>query len=547
MLVTDSVVDQLTDAGIDTVFGLPGNQMLQVTDEIDRRDGIEFVTARHETAVSHEAWGYAETSGRMAATAVVPGPGDMNALNGLKNARNDCTPLLHLSFETDPHLRGGDAIHEAPPDLYDKIVKHNTTVASPAAVPVAIARAVAVARTHPRGPVRVGIPGGFLSEEISSVDAGSFVTETNTELPSRELTEAAQLLADARAPLVIAGGGVRAANAESQLQRVATMLEAPVVVTRKGKGVFPENHGLFAGVMSPGTSDELGTLFSAADAALAVGTDFDAVTTRSWKFDVPDDLIHITAEPDHIGRGYPPAVGLVADANEALTELRARIDAEGTADSDGLARAARVREATAALQAELRAPEDPPLSSVAVLDAVRESLPPEAIVSIGGAGGFRLWAVAAFETYQPRTFVTCGSWASMGTGVPAAIGAKCANPDEDVVAITGDGNLLMCLQELHTAAAHDIPIVTVVLNNDDYGIISDTARRRTGSGGGFDWLDTPIDFSQVATGLGVAAECVETPQDIREAIERGLSADQPTLVEVPTDPQETQAKQFEPI
>lgn len=169
MVVSRIVTERMIERGIDTVFGIPGKQSLPLNEAIEHRDGIEFVVARHETAVTHQAWGYAETSGRMAATVVIPGPGDMNAMNGLKNALNDCTPMLHLAIETDPELRGGDAIHETPPDTYDTVVKANFLVPTPEGVAATVDRAISIARSPPSGPVRVGIPKSYLSMDVPQV------------------------------------------------------------------------------------------------------------------------------------------------------------------------------------------------------------------------------------------------------------------------------------------------------------------------------------------------------------------------------------------
>src|SRR6056297_2480297 len=162
--VAEAVVDHMLDRGIDVAFGIPGKQTLPLNRAFADRDA-RFVVARHETAVTHQAWGYAETGGpeAMAATVVVPGPGDMNAMNGLKNATNDCVPLIHLAVETEADVRGGDGIHETPPETYDTVVKANVLVESPAGAVSAVTEAIRTAREHPQGPVRVGIPKDVLA------------------------------------------------------------------------------------------------------------------------------------------------------------------------------------------------------------------------------------------------------------------------------------------------------------------------------------------------------------------------------------------------
>ena len=164
MRISRGVIDQLAAGGIDTIFGIPGKQTLPLNEAIADRDEMRLLVARHETAVSHEAWGYAETSGDPAATVVVPGPGDMNALNGLKNAANDCTPLVHIAVETEPEVRGGNGIHETPPETYDPVLKENILVERPAGTRVEVQRAIETATTPPKGPVRIGIPKNFLGK-----------------------------------------------------------------------------------------------------------------------------------------------------------------------------------------------------------------------------------------------------------------------------------------------------------------------------------------------------------------------------------------------
>jgi acetolactate synthase-1/2/3 large subunit len=553
--VAEAVVGRLASEGIDTVFGIPGKQTLPLNEAM-ATCSVRFVVARHETAVSHQAWGYAETSGEMAATVVVPGPGDMNAMNGLKNAYNDCTPLVHIAVETDPEIRGGDGIHETPPDTYDNVVKENALVERPQGAVVTLTEAIRTARTHPKGPVRVGIPKGFLElavpQAVSSIDA-----EVAPPGPTEEgLQMAAEALEGAESPVVIAGGGVRASDATAALRAIAECLDAPVVTTYKGKGTLPEDHRLSAGVFCGGTSPELAELVGSADAALAVGTDFDAVAFARWRREIPANLVYVTLDPGDVGTGYDPTVALVADAARTLSELLERLP-ERSSDSDsdeprtdrdvdspGTSRARTVRESDAERIEALIDDDEPPLTSPSALSAVRSALPRDAIVT-ADAGGFRIWALVSFPAFGPRSYVNPGSWATMGTALPSAIGAKLANPGASVVALTGDGGLMMCLHELHTLAAGDIDVTVVAFVNDDYAIISEAAERSRGLGEmAYGWPDAPVSFPDVTRGMGVDADRAETPAAIETAVADAIESDGPTLVSVPTDPNEPQASEW---
>ncbi|PSP98417.1 acetolactate synthase [Halobacteriales archaeon QS_5_70_17] len=535
MTVAERIVDRLA-ADVGTVFGIPGKQTLPLNAALADR-GVDFVVARHETAVSHAAWGYAETSGRMAATVVVPGPGDTNAMNGLKNAYNDCTPLLHLAVETDPEIRGGDGIHETPPDTYDNVVKENVTVETPQGAVAAVDGAIRTARTDPKGPVRVGVPKNFLGTDVPQAAVAERAPPDPPAPDLDALAAAGDCLADADRPVVVAGGGVRAADATDDLRAVAERLAAPVVATYKGKGVFPEDHPLSAGVLCGGSSPELAALLAHADAALAVGTDLDAVATGRWRFDLPEALVHVTLDPGDVGRGYDPSVALVADAGATLAALTDGLPAR----DGGIDRAAAVREADAE-RIDAVGDGDPPLTSPEALAAVRAGCRRDTVVS-ADAGGFRIWTLVSYPAAGPRRYVNPGSWATMGTGLPAAIGAASADPDRDVLALTGDGGLLMCLHELHTLAAEELDVTVVVFTNHDYAIISEEAVRSHGLEG-YGWGDAPIDFVAVAEGFGLRAVRAETVAEITEAVEAARAGDGPGLVEVPTDPAEPQASEW---
>ncbi|OYR51368.1 thiamine pyrophosphate-binding protein [Halorubrum sp. Ea8] len=565
--VAEAVVDHMLDRGVDVAFGIPGKQTLPLNRALADRDA-RFVVARHETAVTHQAWGYAETSepGAMAATVVVPGPGDMNAMNGLKNALNDCVPLLHLAVETEREVRGGDGIHETPPETYDTVVKENVLVDSPAGAVPAVADAIRVAREHPQGPVRVGIPKDVLASRTPQPAVGERSPSAPPAPPADAVDRAAELLAGADAPAILAGGGVRRAGASDALRSVAEALDAPVATTYKGKGTLPETHALSAGVLCGGSSTDLRELLGAADVGLVVGSDLDAVATASWSVSMPDRLVHVTLDGDDVGFGYETELGVVADADAFLRALDDRLDqgreadpsppvssspassspAADGAELDGAERAGAVRSADEerfATLADGRAPDDP-LRSVEVLREVREALPDETVVT-ADAGGFRLWTLVSFPASGPRSYVNPGSWATMGTGLPSAIGARLANPDRDAVALTGDGGLMMCVHELHTLAAEDLDVTVVALNNDDYAIISEEASRSYDfPESAYGWADAGLDLVAVASGMGVPAERVADLDAVGDAVDAARRRDGPALVEVVTDAAEPQASEW---
>jgi acetolactate synthase-1/2/3 large subunit len=541
MHVSKAIVDSLLTNGIDTVFGIPGTQTLPINEHLDRRDDIRYLVGRHETALPYMAWGYTNTTGRLSATLTIPGPGDLNASNGLRNALNDYTPIVHLSIDTEPELRGTDAIHETPSETYDTIVKENVQVETPESAAAELERAIAVAETPPTGPVRVGIPKNFLRKDVTMAEPDSYDRSVVEEPDPNSVADGVAVIADAEQPIILAGNGVRRAEATEELRTVAERLGAPVATTYRGKGVFPEDHELFVGVVCGGASHELVESFGNADAALAIGTDFDPVTTRRWALDLPEKLVHITLDPDDIGTGYEPRVAIVADAADALVAFEKQLAERAVTPRDGARLAERVREAATDRVADAVATDTAPFTSVAVLSVLRGALPNDTIV-VGDSGGFRLWAAVDFEAYESRRYVHTGSWASMGSGLPGAVGAKVANPETPVVSLVGDGGLMMALPELHTAVVEEVPIIVVVANNRDYATISAEAGREYAlEYGAYGWEKAPIDFKRVAEGMGMNSVFVETLDALESATLDALNADIPTLIEVPTDPNETQA------
>ncbi|MFT4946123.1 MAG: acetolactate synthase-1/2/3 large subunit [Natronomonas sp.] len=540
MTLVEKVVDCLESNGTDTVFGIPGTQTLLLNRAIEADDTVQFAMARHETAIPHMAWGYTVTSTGMAATLVIPGPGDLNAANGIKNALNDCVPLLHLTVETETTLRGGDAIHEIEPETYDNVVKTNITVDRAASAIGQLQRAIEIARIPPQGPVRVGIPRDFITETVLQVAIEQSRPRGDQAFDTGAIDRAATLLSKAATPFILAGGGGRRADASPAVRRLAETLDTPVVTTTKGKAVVPESHDLSAGVLSP-APEELGTLLSEADVALVVGSDLDALGTGNWSAPLPDELIHVTATPGDVGRGYEPTVAIVSDLGTVLPPLQSHLS-DHSGDTDGAERAGAVRRARARRVKTL--PDSEHLLSADVIDTTAAVLPDDAILTADG-GGLQLWMGACLQLSDDQTYMQPGSWATMGSAVPSAMGAALAAPDRDTVALVGDGGLLMSVRELHTIASEDVPVVTVACNNDGYAIISESARANHALADGFyDWDQTPIALADVARGMGMAATRVDSEDGLRSALQDGLAADKPQLIEVMTEPNEPQALQW---
>ena len=527
---SEYVYDALVEAGVDLLVGLPGTQTLPLDRAVAEREDVRYVMCRHETAIPHVAWGYNEVGGRTAATLTVPGPGDTNAMHGLKNAAEDCVPILHVSADADPGDRGKSPIHDIEPETFDNAVKANVNVERPMDLREDVARGIELAHTPPTGPVRLGVPSGILDSEFAAPPVDVEAERTDYGIDG-ELARAVDLLADADRPVLYVGGGTRRSPGGVRVVReLADELGAPVAASYKGKAVFPEDDPRFLGVTGSHLPAGARRVLDRADVVLALGTDFDGVTTDHWELPMGDRLVHVNVDPGEIGAAYAADVPLVGDVTAVGDALLDGLD--GDADGwDGAAVASAVREEYRETLADRGLFGDgPPLCTPAVIEAVRERTPREAVVTTD-VGGFRLWSVQLFEAHRPERFVTAGSWAGMGVGLPAAVGAGLAEPDAPVVSLTGDGGLLMCIHELHTAVEEGIDLTVVVSNNRDYGVISKSpAIERYTEGHRFTW-DSP-DYVRIAEGFGCSAVRVETAGELREAVAESVDDPGPTLVDV---------------
>jgi len=534
------VYDALVAAGVETLVGLPGTQTVPLDRVVTERDEIRYVMARHETAIPHVAWGHYEVSGVPAATLTVPGPGETNAMHGLKNALNDCVPIVHVTGDAHPDERGKGPIHEIDPDTYDNVVKTNVVVESKRDLAAAVERGIERALTPPMGPVRLGIPSEFLANEVTAPEA-SVSPERVTRENGPLYDAAATLLADADRPVVWAGGGVhRSPGGTAAVRDLVTALDAPAVTTYKSKGVIPEDDPRFLGVASSSLPPGGRRVLSRSDVVCALGTDLDGIATADWDLDLGDSLVHVTLDPDDMDQGYDADVGVVADAAEAASAIRERLTDHDvpTAGWNGAEIGRTVRsEYREHLEREgLYEVTDEGFHTPGVLRTVREAVPDDAIVT-EDVGGFRLWAMQAFETTEPDEMVAAGSWAGMGVGLPAAIGAKIARPERPVVCLSGDGGLLMCLHELATVVQEDLDITLVVSNNSDYAVISKQLQHTDTPA--FAW-DSP-DFPTIAEGFGWDATSVDDHEGLRTALADALDSDGPTLVDVTTPTEEPSA------
>ena len=522
----ESLVQSLVANGVDTVFGLPGVQIMPIFDALHGHPEIRVVNVRHEQAAAYMADGYARTSGKPGVALVVPGPGALNAAGALGTAYSASSPVLLISGQIGTGDLGGrrGVLHEVDDqlDVFGPITKWRHRVMEADGIPDAVRRAFhELCSGRPR-PVELELPPDVLT---APAPAGSDAPGPSTPpTPSAEaIAEAAQLLSNADRVLIWAGGGAVRSHAGDELAAVAELLGAPVVTTPEGKGAIPEDHPLSMGACYSNFGPAR-WLAPQADVVLAVGTRFTLPMAGPWRLSAPQALVQIDVDPEEVGASYPAQVGLVGDARLTLAALREQLQGAQSASSwtQDEFRAAR-------LQAEQEVHE---LTSfqLPIVKALRETMDRDAVL-ISGVTNVAYWANLAFPVYEPDTYLTSSYFATLGFAFPTALGAKVARPDRQVVALTGDGGFLYDVGELATAVQHGINVVVVVFNDNAFGAsLHDQQTQYEGRVIGTQ-LHNP-DFVKLAESFGAVGMRAQ-PEEFGPALRQALAAKRPVLLEVP--------------
>lgn len=514
-----ALVEMLTRHGVDTLFALPGvqNDALFVA-LYDAGEAIRVIHPRHEQAAAYMAFGYARASGRPGAYAVVPGPGLLNTTAALATAYATNAPVLCISGQIPSNLigRGFGLLHEVPDQL--AILRGLTKWAERINHPSETGRLVNEAfrqlgSGRPR-PVALEMPLDIMALEgevaLPAVEAPPPAPPPDPEL----IAQAAKLLAGARQPMIYVGTGCAEASAE--VLAVAEMLQAPVVTYTGGKGIVSDRHYLAQNLLAGHE------LWRATDVVLAIGTRFNQPQTR-WGLDGDIKVIRIDLDPVEITRVARPAIGIVADAKDALAalgkELAGKERASRRDELDAL------KGKTAARLQETLGPQ------CEYLAAIRAELPDDGIyvedlTQVGYVG--RL----AFPVYQPRTYIHSGYQGTLGFSYATALGAKVARPDRPVVSISGDGGFMYTVQELSTAALHGIDVVAIVFADGAYGNVRRMQKNDYGNRLIAVDLLNP-NFPKMADSYGIAGVRAQSPAELRRELAAALKRRGPTLIEVP--------------
>jgi acetolactate synthase I/II/III large subunit len=531
-------VKSLENEGVKHIFGISGGALIPICDELLDSD-MRFILARHEQGAAHMADGYARVLNKVGVCTATSGPGATNLVTGLATAQIDSSPVVAFTGQVNRAVIGSDAFQEC--DIIGvsaSVTKYNMQVMSPREIPEAVKKSFHIANTGRKGAVLVDIPKDCttLSDEIDFNPVIKFRGYNNDHTPSpKELDWAAQILAKAERPIVMAGGGVIAAGASNELVALSEALLAPTANTLMGKGAFPEDHPLSLGLCGMHGTQASNSLVPKADVLLVVGSRFsDRTTAKVAEFNPNGKIIHIDIDQSEINKNVETVTQVVGDAKLALAGLLERVKTLRQNPDETWSK--KINEFRCDWAAEedshngyLRAPK--------VIRALRDELPRDAIVTTE-VGQNQMWAALHYDTYLPRTFHTSGGLGTMGWGFPASIGAKAAKPEVPVVDIAGDGSFGMTENNLATAVEEDLPVIVVVLNNRVLGMVAQWQRLFYDERYSAVKLKGNPDFVKLADAYGAEGVRVENLEEFRREVKRAIGADVPTVIDVPIDPDE---------
>src|SRR5690242_16393800 len=474
MRAVDAVMECLKAEGVDVVFGLPGGANLPTYDAfVDA--GIRHVLVRHEAGGGHAAEGYAKATGKVGVALGTSGPGATNLVTPICDAMMDSVPTVFITGQVRTDLLGTDGFQEADTiGITMPVVKHSFMIQHPLEIPRTIHEAFYVARTGRPGPVIVDIPvdlsrGEIPYEPVSDVHLPGY--QPTTEGNAKQIRQAAKAMAAARRPVIYAGGGVVAANAGRELTELATADRFPVTCTLMGLGAFPAPHEQWLGMLGMHGTRAANYAMDEADLIVAIGARFDdRITGKLSEFAPRAKFIHIDVDPAEISKNVPAHIPIVGDARKILaklvTEYRAQ-EAEGARLDEWWQRIAAWRERHP-LRYEDSA--DSEIKPQFLVEALYRATGGECILS-ADVGQHQMWAAQYFHFARPRRWINSGGLGTMGFGLPAAMGAAVACPDDMSVLLTGDGSFQMNIQELATCRQFDIPVKAVIANNGYLGMV----------------------------------------------------------------------------
>ncbi|GAB1822031.1 acetolactate synthase large subunit [Herbidospora sp. RD11066] len=538
MTGAQALVRALEQVGVDTVFGIPGGAILPAYDPLYDSKKVRHVLVRHEQGAGHAAEGYAQATGKVGVCMATSGPGATNLVTPIADAYMDSVPIVAITGQVASKAIGTDAFQEADiSGITMPITKHNFLVTDAADIPRTIVEAFHIAASGRPGPVLVDISKDALQATTT------FTWPVQMQLPgyrpvtrphSKQIREAARLIAEAKRPVLYVGGGVHKARASDELFELAELTGIPVITTLMARGTFPDSHKQHLGMPGMhGTVAAVGAL-QRSDLMIVLGARFDdRVTGRLDTFAPGAKVVHADIDPAEISKNRHADVPIVGDCKEVIADLVAAIKASGVqGDYTEWWRHLEAYRETYALGYETY--EDGSLAPQYIMERISELVGPDAVY-VAGVGQHQMWAAQFIGYENPGSFINSGGAGTMGFAVPAAMGAKMGRPDKDVWAIDGDGCFQMTNQELATCALEGVPVKIAVINNGNLGMVRQWQTlfyEERYSNTDLQSSRRIPDFVKLAEAYGCVGLRCERPEDVDDTIRKAMEiTDLPVVID----------------
>ncbi|MCK7170408.1 acetolactate synthase large subunit [Enterobacter chengduensis] len=526
------IVHLLERQGITTVAGIPGGTVLPLYDALSQSTKIRHVLARHEQGAGFIAQGMARTQGKPAVCMACSGPGATNLVTAIADARLDSIPLICITGQVPSSMIGTDAFQEV--DTYGisiPITKHNYLVRDISELPQVISDAFRIAQSGRPGPVWIDIPKDVQTAAIE-IDV---LPEPGDRAPAPEFSaesvrDAAAMINAAKRPVLYLGGG--AIDAADEIRQFAEKANLPTTMTLMALGMLPKAHPLSLGMLGMHGARSTNYILQEADLLIVMGARFDdRAIGKTEQFCPNAKIIHVDIDRAELGKIKQPHVAIQGDVAEVLAQLIPQTDATDRADW---------RQLVADLQREFPGAiptEGDPLSHYGLINAVAACVDDSAIITTD-VGQHQMWTAQAYPLNRPRQWLTSGGLGTMGFGLPAAVGAALANPDRKVICFSGDGSLMMNIQEMATAAENQLDVKIILMNNEALGLVHQQQSLFYKQGVFAATYPGMINFMQIAAGFGLHTCDLNAEEDAHAALQAAISRPGPALIHVRIDPEQ---------
>jgi len=537
------LVQSLKDEGVECIFGYPGGAVLHIYDALFLQDDIKHILVRHEQAATHAADGYARATGKPGVVLVTSGPGATNAVTGIATAYMDSIPMVVISGQVPRAVIGSDAFQEVDMvGITRPCVKHNFLVKDVNKIAETIKKAFYIAATGRPGPVVVDIPKDVTDPKIKvpyhyprKVSLRSYNPAVKGH--KGQIKKAVELLLSAQRPMIYAGGGVILGEASAELTALTRLLGYPITLTLMGLGAYPATDRQFVGMLGMHGTYEANMAMHECDVLLAVGARFDdRVTGKIAEFCPHAQIIHIDVDPASISKTVRVDIPIVGEVKPVLEEM---IELVQENKKKPAAKTLETWWAQIAQWQALQCLDYDRTSTLIkpqyVIEQLYEATRGEAYVT-SDVGQHQMWTAQYYKFDQPRRWINSGGLGTMGFGLPAAIGVKLARPNADVVCVTGEASIQMCIQELSTALQYKTAIKIVNLNNRYMGMVRQWQEFSYESRYSHSYMDALPDFVALAEAYGHVGLRIDQPSQVRPALEEALAMrDRTVFLDIVTD------------